>query len=181
MVKRPRIKFLFKLAAAIPCIIAVPAMAQVTVSFHSFNGSLFFGRYPHTFVAFEGTLEATGEVVNENYGFSSKKTTTAILRGPVEHKVVSEEQEYIGKTNRHFTVPVSDKTFHAMKSEIARWRNAPGKYYSLDSRNCIHFVGKMARMLGLKVEFPKKLVRKPKAWLNYVTKLNPRLDARVIR
>ncbi len=161
--------------------VSAPASAQVKVSFHSFNGSIFGGRYPHTFVVFEGTLDSTGETVSENYGFASKKVTTAILRGPVEHMVISEEPKYITSTNRHFTIPVSDKTFHAMKAEIVRWREAPGKFYDLKTRNCIHFVGKLAAMVGLKVEFPKKYLRKPKAWLNHVTRLNPKLGAKIIR
>jgi len=167
--------------AALVWICSAPAFAQVKVSFHSFNGSIFGGRYPHTFVVFEGTLDSTGEAVNENYGFASKKVTTAILRGPVEHMVISEEPQYITSTNRHFTIPVSDETFHMMKAEIIRWRDAPGKFYDLKTRNCIHFVGKLAAMVGLKVEFPKKYLRKPKAWLNHVTRLNPRLGAKIIR
>ena len=49
---------------------AQPAEAKVEVSFHSFNGSVLFGRYPHTFVVFEGTLEDTGTpvVIHVNSG-----------------------------------------------------------------------------------------------------------------
>lgn len=177
---RTAARAIFTLLAALACVLATPALAQVRVSFHSFNGSVLFGRYPHTFVVFEGTLEATGEAVNENFGFASQKVSRAILRGPVKHMVISEEQKYVTSTNRHFTIPVSDAKYRAMREEIERWRNAPGKFYDLKTRNCIHFVGKMALMLGLKVEYPKKYLRKPKAWLNLVTKLNPQLGAEVI-
>lgn len=169
------------LVAALGCLFACPALAQVTVSFHSFNGSVLFGRYPHAFVVFEGTLEDTGEAVSANFGFASRKVTPAILRGPVEHMVVSEEPKYIASTNRHFTIAISDAKYRAMRAEIERWRNAPGKFYDLKTRNCIHFVGKMASMVGLKVDYPDKLLRRPKAWLNLLGKLNPQLGAKLIR
>jgi hypothetical protein len=154
------------------------ATAKVTMSFHSFNGSVLFGRYPHTFIVLQGTEEATGRRVNENYGFSAKSAGPAVLNGPVEHIVMSEKPKYITTTNRHFTVELTDAEYRQVVQEVARWRDAPGKFYDLDTRNCIHFVGRMAELAGLKVEFPKAMLRKPKAWLNYVTRLNPHLRAR---
>ena len=173
-------EFLALLALVTACVAASPAFAQVRVSFQSFNGSVLHGRYPHTFVVFEGTLDETGERVNENFGFASKKVSMAILRGPVESMVISEEPQYVTSTNRHFTIPISDAKYHAMREEIERWRNATGKFYDLKTRNCIHFVGKMASMVGLKVEYPNKFLRKPKAWLNFITGLNPQLGAKAI-
>ncbi len=153
------------------------AQARVDVHFHSFNGSVLFGRYPHTFVVFDGVLDDTGERVWENYGFSAKRATPAVLRGPVEHMVMSEKEKYIGTTNRHFTITVSDETYRRMKAEMVAWRDAPGRYYDLDTRNCLHFVGRMAEMAGLRVEYPRAMLRKPRAWLNHVTTLNPQLGA----
>lgn len=162
------------------CLLSASAHAQVTISFHSFNGSILFGRYPHTFVVFEGTLDETGELVEENYGFSAKKAGPAALSGPVVHEVFIEKPKYLRTTNRHFTIPISDETFHAMKAEIARWRDAPGKFCDLNTRNCIHFVGKLAQMAGVQIEYPRKMLRKPRAWLNHITRLNPRLGASII-
>ena len=159
---------------------APQAQAKVTVYFHSFNGSLFFGRYPHTFVVFDGTLDKTGEKIFENFGFSAKVAGPGVLAGPVEHMIVVEEQKYIDSTNRHFSTEVDDATYRRMKAEVELWRHAPGKYYELDTRNCIHFVGRLAELAGLKVQYPKKLIRKPKAWLNLVTGLNPALRAKPI-
>ena len=42
--------------AAVAALAALPAWAAVTVHFQSFNGSVLFGRYPHTFVVLDGTL-----------------------------------------------------------------------------------------------------------------------------
>ena len=160
---------------------AQPAEAKVRVSFHSFNGSVLFGRYPHTFVVFEGTLEETGQKVEENFGFTAKSVGPAILNGPVTHMIWVEEPKWIGKTNRHFTLTVDDATYRKMRAEVEAWRNAPGKYYDLETRNCIHFVGKIAQIGGLKVDYPKNLLRKPRAWLNHVSALNPQLGARSIK
>ena len=159
---------------------SVPAQAEVDVSFHSFSGSL-FGRYPHAFVVFKGRLDDTGAVIDENYGFSARVAGPAVLAGPVAHGVYTEKPRYIRTTNRHFTITVSDATYRRMKAEVAAWRDAPGKYYDLDTRNCIHFVGRMAELAGLRVDYPRDMLRKPKQWLNRVTQLNPQLGASIVR
>ena len=82
----------------------LPAMAQVMLSFQSFNGSMFGGRFPHTFVVLQGTLDATEAKVEENYGYSAKSATPAVLAGPVEAIVMTEKLKYVTTTNRHFTV-----------------------------------------------------------------------------
>lgn len=161
-------------------LIASPAFAQVTLAFHSFNGSLFGGRYPHTFIVLAGSL-ADGTPINENYGYTAKSATPAVLAGPVEHAIMIEKPKYLLSTNRHFAVPISDATYYRIKAEVAKWRDEPGKAYRLDEHNCIHFVGRMAEIAGLKVDYPKALIRKPKAWLNRVTGLNPALDAKAIK
>ena len=157
------------------------AFAAVELSFHSFNGSVLFGRYPHTFIVLQGELDETGEVVNENYGFTAKKVSPAVLNGPVFHDILIEEPKYIKKTNRHFTVTISDEQYHAIVAEVRAWRDAPGKFYDLETRNCIHFVGRMAEIIGLKVDYPQKMLRRPKKWLNYITGLNPDLGASIIK
>jgi len=157
------------------------ALASVQVHFHSFNGSMFAGRYPHTFVVFDGTLEGSGERIYENYGFSARSAAPDVLLGPVAHRVYSESDRYIRTTNRHFSLTVSDATYLRMKEEVIAWREAPGKYYDLETRNCIHFVGRIAALGGLSVDYPQDMLRKPKAWLNHVTALNPQLGAQPIR
>ena len=171
------IRLLTIIAALFAAALATPAAAEVRMSFHSFNGSIFFGRYPHTFIVLEGTLEETGAAVNENYGFTAKRANTSVLRGPVEHMILIEDQEYIESTNRHFTVTISDEQYRQVRAEMREWRDAPGRYYELDTRNCVHFVGAMARIAGLRVEIPQKMVRRPKKWLNHMGTINPQLGA----
>ncbi|MDY7096747.1 MAG: hypothetical protein SXU28_01280 [Pseudomonadota bacterium] len=158
-----------------------PALAQVQIHFHSFNGNVFWGRYPHTFIVMEGTLEETGEAVNVNYGFSARNVTPAILSGPVKHMVLAESEKNVRKTNRHFSITITDAQYHAITAEVLRWKNQPGKYYDLEKRNCIHFVGTMAAMLGVKVDYPEKMLRRPKKWLNYIGEMNPSLGAKTIK
>jgi hypothetical protein len=166
--------------AALALAWAPAAFAQVLLSFHSFNGSVLIGRYPHTFIVMEGTLEKTGEPVSENYGFTAKSVTPAILSGPVYQEISTEKPKYIKSTNRHFTVPISDAQYWRIREEVAAWRDHPGKYYDLEKRNCIHFVGRIAELVGLKVDYPHNMLRRPKAWLNHIAALNPQLHAKPI-
>mgnify|MGYP006943314121 CR=1 FL=1 len=153
------------------------AFAEVKIHFHSFNGSVLFGRYPHTFIVLDGTL-SDGTVVNENYGFTARSVTAAATRDWVEHLVEGETQDYVRSTNRHFSIALSDAQYRRIVTEVRSWQNEPGKRYSLNQRNCIHFVGAMASILGLKVDYPENMMRRPKKWLNHITEMNPQLGAR---
>lgn len=155
------------------------AAAAVEITFHSFNGSVIAGRYPHTFVSMEGTLE-DGTEVKENFGFSAKRTTLAVLNGPVEHMILVEKEKWLTKTNRHFTLTISDEEYREVRALVEEWRNAPGKFYDLETRNCIHFVGEIGKIIGLEVTYPEKMLRRPKKWLNHITGLNPQLGASTI-
>jgi len=170
-------RLLAALLAFAAALLAAPASAEVRAHFQSFNGSVLFGRYPHTFVVFEGTLDDTGERIDENFGFSAKTAGPAVLAGPVTHIVMTEQDKWITRTNRHFSVALTDEQYRRMRQEVFAWRDHPGKYYDLNTRNCIHFVGRLAELAGLRVDYPKNLLRKPKAWLNHITALNPQLGA----
>ena len=172
------IRLLRLFAALLALVTASAAMAEVRVTFHSFNGSMPFGRFPHAFVSFDGTLDATGERVKENFGWSAKTISPAVLSGPVYGIVLVEKDKWLTRTNRHFTIALTDAEYRKLRAEVEAFRTAPGKYYSLESRNCIHFVGRMAELLGLKVEYPPGMLRKPRSWLNRIGELNPKLGAR---
>lgn len=172
---------LFRLFLSILALLAMApsaASAQVLLSFHSFNGSL-LGRYPHAFIVLEGTLDEDGRPVKENYGYTSVSVTPAILAGNVKGTIHVEKDRYLRTTNRHFTVPISDAQYRAIVSEVHAWRDA-GKVYNLKTRNCIHFVARIALMVGLRAEVPEALTRRPKEVLNLITRLNPQLHAREI-
>ncbi|GMM93628.1 hypothetical protein [Qipengyuania sp. MTN3-11] len=173
-------RLLYLLFAALTLAWTSVASAAVTMHFHSFNGSVLFGRYPHTFVVLEGTLEASGQRVEENFGWSAKRVTPAVLSRPVEHMILVEKPRMIGKTNRHFSVRLSDDQYRRIKAMVANWRDQPGAYYDLEKRNCIHFVGEIGRIAGLRIDYPDNMLRRPKEWLNHIATLNPRLGARQI-
>lgn len=160
--------------------LAFPAAAQVSLSFHSFNGSMFGGHYPHAFIVLEGTDDATGERISANYGFTAIRVTPAVLTSSVEGAVESKGPDYMRGTNRHFSIALSEAQFRAVMAEVRAWRDQGGKDYNLNTRNCVHFVAAIARVVGLKSDVPAKLVKKPRAWLNYVTRMNPQLGAREI-
>lgn len=158
----------------------VQALAQISLTFHSFNGSMLGGRYPHTFISLEGTLEDTGEQVRENFGYTAVKISPAILTGSVAGKISSEQDRYVSSTNRHFTLRLSAEQYRAIRAEIAKWAGEGGKNYNLNTRNCVHFVARIAIMAGLLADVPANMVKRPKAWLNYVTRRNPQIGAREI-
>lgn len=150
------------------------------VLFHSFNGSVVFGRFPHAFIELTGTLDADGRAIHENYGYTAISTTPAILTGNVAGTIHVEEEKYLKITNVHFAVPISDAQYFAIRQEVARWRDAPGKAYNLETHNCVNFVARIAEMVGLKSEVPKELEKRPRAWLNFLVGLNPQLHAQPI-
>ena len=173
-------RFLAGFLLSFVLMLPAPALAQVRLAFHSFNGSVFIGRWPHTFIVLEGTLES-GRAVKENYGYTAVDANSSVLRGRVKGTIWTEDEAQIARTNRHFVVPISDAQYHAIVAEVAKWRDDPGASYSLDANNCVHFVGRIAAMVGLTVQVPQNLVRRPKAWLNLVTRLNPQLGAGEVR
>lgn len=176
---KPLARLIAHLLALIAFAWSGAAFAAVEIHFHSFNGSVLFGRYPHTFIVLEGTL-ADGTQVNENYGFSARNSGEAITSGWAEHMVLAETERQVRRTNRHFSIELTDAQYHRVVREVRSWKDEPGKRYSLDERNCIHFVGRMAQLVGLRVEYPEDMLRRPKKWLNHITSLNPQLGAEVI-
>lgn len=168
------------LLALAALLIACPAQAAVTIYFHSFNGSVVWGRYPHALVVFDGTLDSTGQRVDENFGFSTTSSMAALTQHPAPHVMLREDHAQIARTNRHFGVVLTDAQYHQLRAEVDRWEHYPTPYYDLDRRNCVHFVARLAQMIGLTADVPERFVRRPKAWLNYVTRMNPRLGAQEI-
>ena len=147
------------------------AWAEVTVSFYSHD---FGSSFPHAFFTIKGTLDRGG-AVDANYGFTAKSVTPAILMGSVIGVVESSKPGYVASSDRQFGVKVSDAQYDALMALVAKWRALPGKSYSLNKRNCIHFAGAAAELLGLKVVYDPKLMKKPKSFMLSVMALNPQL------
>jgi hypothetical protein len=149
-----------------------PLQAAVTVSFYSHD---FGDRFPHAFIVVKGTVDATGEAVDANYGFTATSVSPAILFGSVKGEVQSQKADYIAKSDRQFDVVVDDATYARLMAKVAEWRDRKQPSYSLNKFNCVHFVMELAEVAGLKVNRQSKLFKKPKSFLIEVKELNPQL------
>lgn len=148
------------------------ARAEVVVSFYSHD---FGDRFPHAFIVLKGEIDATGEAVDTNYGFTATSVSPAILMGSVKGAVQSLDADYIAKSDRQFSVTVDDATYARLLAKVAEWRDRKQPSYSLGKRNCVHFVMELAEVVGLKVDRQSKYFKKPKTFLIEVKGLNPDL------
>jgi hypothetical protein len=157
-------------AAAVLCLVAAPGWAAVQITFYSKE---FGSSFPHAFVILEGTLDRNGERIAEDYGFSAKTLSPAILLGKVKGEVISDhETSYVKSSDRHFTLTISDDEYDQVMATVERWRTAKQPTYDLDKSNCVHFVGDIAASLGMDGAPRKKLMRKPRSFLEAVTEAN---------
>ena len=149
---------------------AAPAHAAVQITFWSKE---FGSSFPHAFVTLEGTLDRSGERISEDYGFSAKTISPAILWGKVKGEVSSDHSlSYQEGSNRHFTLTLSDEEYDKVMAEVTRWRTAKQPSYDVDKANCVHFVGDLAASLGMDGAARKGLMRKPRSFLIAVTEAN---------
>lgn len=162
---------LFLLAATF----APMAKASVMVSFYSVPGSVFTGRSVHAFFTMTGTRDGDGQAVNENYGFSAATWSPSGFFRPVQQTMLIEQPEYISQARFHFRTSISDAAYQKIVQEVHLWWRSPDHLRDIDQRNCVTFVGVVAQISGLKVDFPAKLMRHPRRYLDHVMALNPQL------
>ena len=151
---------------------AVPASAAVTVSFYSHD---FGDRFPHAFIVVKGRLDGNGQAVDNNFGFTAKNVSPAILLGSVKGYVQTSQPDYIAKSDRQFSVTVDDATYARLIAKVREWQDRKQPSYSLNKANCVHFVMELAEVVGLKVNRKSKYFKKPKTFLIEVRELNPKL------
>ena len=172
-----RLPRLFALvAAALLAFACSPAAAAVSITFYSKElGSSF----PHAFFILEGAPERGGARVDEDYGFSAKTVSPAILWGKVKGEVISNHsRSYVKGSEKHFSLTLTDAEYDRVMETVGRWRSAPQPSYDLDRHNCVHFVADVAASIGLKTD-TGRLMKKPTAFLRSLTKANrPFLEAR---
>jgi hypothetical protein len=158
------------LAAALLGLMAVPAAAAVQITFYSHE---FGSSFPHAFVVVQGTLDRGGPRIDEDYGFTAKSISPAILMGAVKGEVITDNKPgYTRSSNRHFTLTVTDAEYDRAMAVVERWRTRAQPSYDLGSRNCIHFVAEIAASIGMRADTPKRLMRKPRSYLDYLTEGN---------
>ena len=152
-----------------------PAGAAVEIAFYS--RELGGNNFPHAFVALRGTVDSTGERVDTSYGFTAKTVTPALMFGSVAGEVVVEGPRQIARSDRQFSLVLSDQQYRAAMAVVERWRNRPQPSYNLNRRNCVHFVGEMAEAIGLRVTYVGRMMKRPRTFLQHVRSLNPQLAA----
>ena len=150
------------------------AQAAVTLTFYSRD--LSGNSFPHAFVLVTGATDADpGHRVDDNYGFTARSVTPAILMGPVTGEIIAVNAGYVRQSQPHLRIVLTDAQYAAVMATVARWRALPGRSYNLGHRNCVSFVGDVARTLGMKVEDTRGLMKKPRSYLDNLVRLNPGL------
>lgn len=162
-------RLIMMVAAAMLALAAAPAAAAVRIVFYSKELGTSF---PHAFVGLEGPLDRGGAPVDMTYGFTAKKVTPAILMGAVKGEIQTRGQDnYVRKSDKHFTLTISDAEYDRVLDVIASWRDAPQPSYDLDTRNCIHFVAQVAVILGMRAE-TDRFMKKPRSYMEALTRAN---------
>lgn len=164
----------FVLAFLLVCGLPAPAFAAVEIAFYS--REMGGNNFPHAFVALHGTVDSTGEAVDTSYGFTAKAVTPALLFGSVSGEVIVEGPQQVARSDRQFALTLTDDQYRAAMAVVEAWRTRDQPSYNLNRRNCVHFVGEMAQAVGLRVEFDRGLMKKPRSFLQHVLALNPQLS-----
>ncbi|HEX8448140.1 MAG TPA: hypothetical protein VF652_00995 [Allosphingosinicella sp.] len=148
--------------AAFLAMTAAPGWAAVSITFYSKELGTSF---PHAFVILEGTPDRGGPRIDEDYGFTAKTISPAILWGKVSGEVITDHSPgYVKGSDPHFTVVLADSEYDRVMATIERWRSARQPSYDLDKHNCVHFVADLASAIGM-VPDTKKLMKKPRSFL----------------
>lgn len=169
-------RLLAMLAAALLAAAAAPGWAAVSITFYSKELGASF---PHAFVIFEGTLDRGGPRIAEDYGFTAKAISPAIMWGKVAGEVITDHSTgYVKGSDRHFTLVLTDAEYDRAMATVARWRAARQPSYDLDKHNCVHFVAEVAASVDLAAD-TRRFMKKPRSYLETLTEANrARLEAR---
>ena len=144
-------------------------LAAVSITFYSKELGASF---PHAFVIVEGSLDRGGPRIEEDYGFTAKTISPAILWGKVAGEVITDHTpSYVKGSDRHFTVTITDAEYDRAMATVARWRSARQPSYDLDRHNCVHFVAEIAASVGL-VADTRRFMKKPRSYLQALTETN---------
>jgi hypothetical protein len=169
--------------ALVALALALPgaASAAVEIGFYSHE----FGKeFPHAFVVMKGELDATGEKVATNLGYSAIKVTPAILMksvpGEVDVDIIPDE--YVARSTEHFSLTISDEEYRAVMGVVAAWKARRQPSYNLNGANCVHFVSDILLALNMNGEPRKGLMKSPRSFLDKVTAdSQPLIQAHVYR
>ncbi|MBA3676236.1 MAG: hypothetical protein H0W74_02380 [Sphingosinicella sp.] len=150
--------------------VSSPLHAAVTLTFYSKELG---NSFPHAFIELSGTTGPQQVPVQSTVGFTAKHISPAILTGSVEGEVQPVTDGYKRGSNRHFSILLTDDQYARVAAEVERWRTMPGKSYNLNKRNCVFFVGDVAKAAGLIVVENPKLMKKPRSFTQSIMEMNP--------
>jgi hypothetical protein len=143
------------------------SQAAVRIDFYSHE----FGRtFPHAFVILKGTLDATGEVVDTNLGFSAVTVSPAMLMRSVEGivQIGLVTPDYASRSTKQFSLMLSDDEYRAVMNVVEDWKARRQPVYNLNTANCVYFIAEIAQALNLKAEPERELMKSPKRFLEKV-------------
>jgi hypothetical protein len=144
-----------------------PALAAVTVSFYSREMEGVWTSAWHAFFRVEGRLDRGGVPIDANYSFVAASAERAALFGSVPSRMTAVNAAYLSKSQRHFSVTVSDATYYRLMSLVHDWGSGR-RAYNVNTSNSVHFVAQAAAIVGLKVSPAPALMKKPKSFLIHV-------------
>ena len=150
----------------------IEAAAEVQIQFYSKD---FGSSFPHAFVRLTGTVDSTGEQIDTNYGFTAVRVGVSLLTGPVRGKIQTVDAAYVQRSDRHFSLRLSEEQYRSVLQVVDKWRQAPQPSYLLNSRNCVYFVADIATALGLSAAPAPRLMKKPRSFLDKLTRDNQAL------
>jgi hypothetical protein len=123
-------------------------------------------------VAVKGTPDRGGASVDANYGFTATHVSPAILMGSVNGEIISVDAPYMSRSDRHFTMRLTDAEYDRVLAEVERWRTLKQPSYNLNRQNCVFFVASVAAALGMTADTPPALMKKPRSYLEMLTRAN---------
>lgn len=147
-----------------------PAQAAVTITFwsHELGNS-----FPHAFFTLSGVPDMGGPPVDTNYGFTARKISPAMLFGSVAGRLDIAKPGYIRTSDAQFSVTLTDGQYATILALAAGWSADGGdSRYSIEDRNCIHFVKEAARRIGLTDLDQPGLMKRPRSYLKAVAAAN---------
>ena len=150
----------------------VAAPAKVTLTFYSRELGVYF---PHAFVRITGATDAEPDKqVDTNYGFTARTVSPAVLMGAVTGEILAANPTYVRRSDSHLSLVLTDEQYDQVLAVVKKWEDLPQPSYDLHHANCIHFVGDVARVLGMKVDDSQpKLMSRPRSYIINLIRLNP--------
>jgi hypothetical protein len=158
------------------------ASAAVEITFHARE---FGSQFPHGFVTLVGTPDRGGERIDTNYGFTATHVSPAILFGSVRGEVSPVGEGYMRGSEAHFALRLTDEEYDRVVATVAQYSALRQPSYSLNRRNCVHFLADVAAALGMRAELPDNLTRRPRSFIELLIRENrawlAQRQARILR